>query len=719
MKRGTLLTGLPILGFFLMACSSPLCPQEAPAEKKPKAKGIEGIWKQVHSETDRDSSFSFRNVGPLRDTRGKGLEEVIEYIWKFSKEQVETGWDTPGGFPCFRSHYRLDPGGEMGAIDMTTDIMTRLPLDKKAKKIRKEKVKGIYFLKDDILIICFCYMEGGKRPKGFTTSPESKSRLVILRRTKEKRQFKDPPDAQKPEAQPHKPGKSVKKPAAGISPDRDPMKLPKGAVARLNNGKGVVAAVSLTADGKIAVTGSVLDGMVRIWEIPSGRELRAFTFPKNYAGTVMVSPDAKYFAWLGDNEGAVRLCDAKSGKTIRYLHGQSRLAPVAFSPNGLMLACGQHIFDVNKEEPLKVLKGGDVRSRTFSPDGELLLSGDNDGSLYLSEVSSGTFKKRVTIDDGIPGPHNPFGPARKTYGPVHATAFSPNGHIYGAASLYGTVKLFETVTGLERLSFKLHPISSIGSLAISADGKMMALDDGGARSEKDILTSGITLYRIAGGPAVTRWPAHGNMITTLAFTPDGKYLVSQSGDGALVWDLKKKIPALAKTAENPPLEECWKTFAGDDGHDVHWAIWKLVDAPTAAIPFLKKRLGEMPRLTVADLDKLFADLESPVFKNRAKASQTFARLRKDAEPFLRNALKDKRLSLETRQRIEQLLRQIAGPPTALTREEIRLLRVLEVLELIASPQARKMIAAVPDQTRHPYLRKVVKEALERLSKKAS
>jgi uncharacterized protein (TIGR03067 family) len=181
MKHGVLLTGLGILVTFLIAWGSPLCPQEAPANKKTKAHEIEGIWTQVHSETAGDSAPGMTNPsydppGLMRGTGGIGWG-LGQYCWKFSKEEVGSGWIESQSFPIFRSHYQLNQGGKIGAIDM-------IPLDKQGKKIEKEQMKGIYLLKDDILVICFAYEKGTPRPDGFTTSALSKSRLVILRRGK-------------------------------------------------------------------------------------------------------------------------------------------------------------------------------------------------------------------------------------------------------------------------------------------------------------------------------------------------------------------------------------------------------------------------------------------------------------------------------------------------------------------------------------------------------
>jgi uncharacterized protein (TIGR03067 family) len=180
MKHSVLLIGLGIVVFFPMMWGSQLCPQEAPADKKPKANEIEGIWTQVYSETAGDSSPGISNPGYdppglLRGTGGNGWG-LGQFIWEFSKEEVGSGWPSQS-FPLFRNYYQLNPGGKMGEIDM-------IPLDKQGKKKEKEKMKGIYLLKEDILIICFAYETATPRPEGFTTSALSKSRLVVLRRGK-------------------------------------------------------------------------------------------------------------------------------------------------------------------------------------------------------------------------------------------------------------------------------------------------------------------------------------------------------------------------------------------------------------------------------------------------------------------------------------------------------------------------------------------------------
>ena len=114
------------------------------------------------------------------------------------------------------------------------------------------------------------------KPVARLNSTTPKRWWVVLRRSKLKTQRSDGNNVDGQNNTPKKNGEKL--PAAKESAKKLET-LPKGALARLKNGKGGVASVSLTANGKQAVTGS-LDGMVRTWEIPSGRQLRAFAFPR-------------------------------------------------------------------------------------------------------------------------------------------------------------------------------------------------------------------------------------------------------------------------------------------------------------------------------------------------------------------------------------------------------------------------------------------------------
>ncbi len=85
---------------------------------------------------------------------------------------------------------------------------------------------------------------------------------------------------------------------------------------------------------------------------------------------------------------------------------------------------------------------------------------------------------------------------------------------------------------------------------------------------------------------------------------------------------------------------------------------------------------------------MIADLDSDNFKTRSKAVTDLAALGELAVPPLQKVLTS-RPSLETKRRAESLLEKlIAG---TLTADQVRLVRAVEVLERLGTPEARQVL----------------------------
>jgi hypothetical protein len=111
---------------------------------------------------------------------------------------------------------------------------------------------------------------------------------------------------------------------------------------------------------------------------------------------------------------------------------------------------------------------------------------------------------------------------------------------------------------------------------------------------------------------------------------------------------------------------------------------------------------------------LIKDLDDDRFSVRDKASRELAELGHFAEPSLKKVL-DRQPSLETRKRVEELLRKLeeAGPSP----EELRVLRAVEVLEMIGTPEAKGVLESLAKGAEEAELTRQAQASLRRLAGK--
>lgn len=113
--------------------------------------------------------------------------------------------------------------------------------------------------------------------------------------------------------------------------------------------------------------------------------------------------------------------------------------------------------------------------------------------------------------------------------------------------------------------------------------------------------------------------------------------------------------------------------------------------------------------------RLIADLNSPEYAVRAKATAEMVKLAELAEPSLLEAQKN-HPSLELRRRVDQLLKAIVDWRTKPTDDRLRAWRAVEVLEQIDAPEARQLLQTLSRGAAGALLTREAQASLARLER---
>ena len=308
--------------------------------------------------------------------------------------------------------------------------------------------------------------------------------------------------------------------------------------------------VAFSPDGKTLASGSA-DRTVRVWDLVAKQGLRVLSGHNNWVWSVAFSADGQYLT-SGSEDRSMRLWNAKNGQCLKTLQGSSNWVwSVAFSADGRTLASGQgdrlvHLWNMDVEEgatkkknsvptpsgrPLKTLAGAQnaIWSVAFSPDGKLLVSGNEDGDIHLWQLGAQDSEQQLSKQksaEQIPAQQAccHFSGHSKA---IWSVAFDASGDAIASASADQSIKLWNVHNGQCEQTLKGHK-HWVCSVAFHPQQRLLA---SGSYDRT------VKLWDLDTGDCIETWKGHTSGLWCLAFSPAGDFLASGSIDQSVrVWE---------------------------------------------------------------------------------------------------------------------------------------------------------------------------------------
>ncbi|HRW07979.1 MAG TPA: WD40 repeat domain-containing protein, partial [Caldilineaceae bacterium] len=317
-------------------------------------------------------------------------------------------------------------------------------------------------------------------------------------------------------------------------------------------------------DGALLASGSH-DGTILLWSLESlietgcadlaatiepvlhhtsiVRVLHFQPLPAQSEDQAVLSP-ANYLLASGSSDQTVRLwaIPAATGSAqLRYtlLGHRHELAALSFSADGQQLAtCGVdqqiYLWDVESGQAINTLQAYHygLNSVIVSADGHRIASGGSDRIVHVWQSDEGESDQ--------------FQPHLKLRGHEHFlrdVAFSPSGRVIASSGAERTIRLWDSETGQSLPTLTGHTGAVLALAFAPSHGDAAPTPTlASAGADRTIRFWSIPETRQSASQFLRQFTGHDDEILSLAFTPDGKQLISGSMNGSVrIWDVASGV----------------------------------------------------------------------------------------------------------------------------------------------------------------------------------
>src|SRR5262249_10852407 len=244
-------------------------------------------------------------------------------------------------------------------------------------------------------------------------------------------------------------------------------------------------------------------------------------------------------------------------------------------------------------------------------------------------------------------------------------------------------------------------------MSFSPDGHFLATNN---RGDDTVL-----VWELASAQLVREFKGHRGGISGLVFDPACRVLISGGLDNvAIVWRVGLQPGDGRLTKEE--LTRAWEGLAMPNGKASEHYLEQLAGAPESALSFLDKQVQAIPQVPEAQVKAWMRELDDADFRKRERAQEDLHRVRGQAEPLLRQAMKEK-TPPEAKRRIRELLEEIDKESVLVASPEtLRVVRVVRLLEALGDPRADKLLTRLAGGAPNAAETRAAKDALAKREK---
>jgi len=355
--------------------------------------------------------------------------------------------------------------------------------------------------------------------------------------------------------------------------------------------EGSIHAIAYAPDGLSAASAGE-DGIVRVWDLVTGRELYHLSHGKS-VWSVALSHDGKYGAF-GAVDGTITVWGFATGKELWHKDSESTIITLAFSPDDHVLAWNESDGTMALQNilapgapPQKIGAHLGISGLAFSTQGDIATWGSDSAVRIWS--SSGTLLQTIPKQDTA----------------ISNIAFTSDGRNYATMDSSGHLCLRDTKGEMIR-TFNSSPANQLifsdpnSLLSINGSGLLSILDISTGKihehismHEADVIASSpdghgilegrkdgiLALWNVAPPLGRVQFSGHDKLTSAVAISPDGHIFLSGGNDRRVcLWDTQTgyKLDShevsseVSSVAFSPSGDEAYAGLT--DGSIIIWSL---------------------------------------------------------------------------------------------------------------------------------------------------